>query len=134
MQTIAGEEVEKKPKTDNAYRTVSIPKRLNEELEQYCDSIYGCDDETRLFELSKSPLHRALTRGCDKSGVKRITVHGFRHSHVAYLISLGFDLYEIGKRVGHSNKAMTERYAHLTSKRMHEVANRIDLDLEEESR
>lgn len=134
IQTIDGEETEKAPKTDNAYRTISMPKRLSDELEQYCDSIYGCDDETRLFELSKSPLHRALTRGCDKSGVKRITVHGFRHSHVAYLISLGFDLYEIGKRVGHSNKAMTERYAHLTPKRIHEVANRIDLDLEEESR
>lgn len=131
VQTVDGEKIEKAPKTYNAYRTISVPKRLNEELEQYCDSIYGCDDETRLFELNKSSLHKALSRGCGKSGVKRITVHGFRHSHVAYLISLGFDLYEIGKRVGHSNKSMTERYAHLTPQRMHEVANRINLDLEE---
>jgi integrase len=129
FQSQKGEHVEKDPKTENGIRVIALPTRLNNEIEQYCDSIYGCDDETRLFELYKSPLHRALTRGCDKSGVKRITIHGFRHSHVAYLISLGFTLYEIGKRVGHSDQAMTERYAHLTPQRMYEVANRIDLDL-----
>ena len=53
-----------------------MPKRLSDELEQYCDSIYGCDDETRLFELSKSPLHRALTRGCDKSGIGNLLSRG----------------------------------------------------------
>ncbi len=133
FQSQKGEHFEKDPKSENGFRVIALPNRLNEEMQQYCDSIYGCDDETRLFELYKSPIHRALTRGCDKSGVKRITIHGFRHSHVAYLISLGFTLYEIGKRVGHSDAAMTERYAHLVPQRMYEVANRIDTDLEGKS-
>lgn len=129
VQSQQGKHIEKAPKSISGYRIISMPQRLVDDLEQYCDSIYGCDDETRLFELYKSPLHRALDRGCQKSGVKRITIHGIRHSHVAYLISLGFDLYEIGKRIGHSDKAMTERYAHLTPKRVFEVANKIDEDL-----
>lgn len=130
FQSESGEHFEKAPKSDSGYRIIALPNRLNDELRQYCDSIYGCDGDTRLFELYKSNIHRALTRGCERSGMKRITIHGFRHSHVAYLISLGFTLYEIGKRVGHSDKAMTERYAHLTPQRMYEVANKMNADLE----
>lgn len=38
----------------------------------------------------------------DEAGLKRITIHGLRHSHVSLLISKMYDIFEVSKRVGHS--------------------------------
>ncbi len=60
-----------------------------------------------LFTISKSYLHHEMDRGCKASGVKRIRIHDLRHSHVAYLIELGFSLVEIAERLGHESMAVT---------------------------
>ena len=49
-----------------------------------------------------------------KSGVKKIRIHDFRHSHASLLISKGVPITVISKRLGHSNIQMTLNiYAHL---------------------
>ncbi len=50
----------------------------------------------------------------DKSGVRRIRLHDFRHSHTAYLINKGTDIQIVSKRLGHEKVSTTyDIYAHL---------------------
>ena len=44
-----------------------------------------------------------MDRGSKKSQVKRIRIHGLRHSHVSLLIELGFSATTIADRVGHES-------------------------------
>ena len=51
---------------------------------------------------------------CKLAGVKKIRIHDFRHSHASYLISKGYDIVTIARRLGHSDIEMTlNRYAHM---------------------
>ena len=66
-------------------------------------------------------------RGCAISGVKRITVHGLRHSHASFLKRiLKIDLEEIAERIGHASTEMTELYTHEYGDEGIEIANKID--------
>ena len=54
-----------------------------------------------------------MDRGAKLAGVKRIRIHGLRHSHISLLINLGFSALAIGERVGHEAVDITYHYAHL---------------------
>ena len=71
-QRIDGEDVITDPKTPNSVRNVQMPEFLAEELKDYLDSLYGLDDDTRIFPITKSYLHHEMRRGCEASGVKKI--------------------------------------------------------------
>lgn len=46
--------------------------------------------------------------------MKRITLHGFRHSHASNLIIGGMDIISVSRRLGHENIDMTLKvYSHL---------------------
>lgn len=47
--------------------------------------------------------------------MKRIRIHGLRHSHISLLINLAFSALAIGERVGHEAVDITYHYAHLFS-------------------
>ncbi len=50
----------------------------------------------------------------EKSKVKRIRIHDFRHSHASYLINQGNDIQIVSKRLGHANTSTTyDIYSHL---------------------
>lgn len=63
-----------------------------------------------------------MDRGSKKSQVKRIRIHGLRHSHVSLLIELGFSATTIADRVGHESIDITYRYAHLFPSKQKEMA------------
>ncbi|MEE1227544.1 MAG: site-specific integrase [Lachnospiraceae bacterium] len=113
FQRIDGKDLITSPKTENSYRVIDLPSFLCREMEDYFGMIYGCQDNTRLFEVSKSYLHHEMDRGAREAGVKRIRLHDLRHSHVALLIDLGFSTVDIAKRLGHEGPAITYTYAHL---------------------
>ena len=69
-----------------------------------------------------------MERGCKETGVKRIKVHGLRHSHISLLIDMGFSALAIADRVGHESIDITYRYAHLFPTRQTEMANKLDLE------
>lgn len=48
-----------------------------------------------------------------KAGMEHVNFHDLRHSCASIMLSLGVDLYTIGKILGHSNVSTTQRYAHL---------------------
>lgn len=55
-------------------------------------------------------VNKALKLACQRAGVKTITFHELRHTHVSLLIYGGMDITSISKRVGHSNPKVTLGY------------------------
>lgn len=71
------------PKTPKSKRTVKMPAFLAEEMQDYIHSIYGIEDDDRIFQITKSYMHHEMERGCKLANVKRIRIHDLRHSHVS---------------------------------------------------
>lgn len=116
------------PKTEKSIRDINLPDFLCDELEDYFGMLYKCKDDTRLFEVSKHYLQHEMKRGCKESGVKKIRIHDLRHSHVAYLIELGFSPVEIAERMGHESISVTFTYSHLYPSKQKSLTDRLNED------
>ena len=112
-QRLEGKDVITDPKTPKSNRIIVMPDFLTIEMEDFIKSIYGIKMDDRIFTISKSYLHHEMDRGAKLAGVKRIRIHGLRHSHISLLINLGFSALAIGERVGHEAVDITYHYAHL---------------------
>ena len=130
-QRLEGKDVITCPKTEKSNRVIKMPDFLVEEIKEYIHTIYGGEDDTRIFPISKNYLHREMTRGCEKSGVKRIRIHDLRHSHVSLLINMGFTVLAIADRMGHESIDITYRYAHLFPSAQAEIANKLNTERNE---
>lgn len=107
------------PKTPQSYRTVIMPNKcytsiqhlraLHEQYEDFSNDrfLFGFD---KPFDDNK--VHRYTDKWVKQSGVKKIRIHDFRHSHVSLLINLGFPAFDIAKRMGHSVDMVNNRYGH----------------------
>lgn len=60
--------------------------------------------------------------------MKRIRIHDLRHSHVAYLIELGFSPVEIAERMGHESISVTFMYSHLYPSKQKSLADKLNED------
>ena len=110
-QRLEGKDVITDPKTPKSNRTIVMPDFLAVEMEDFISSLYGIRDDDRIFTISKSYLHHEMDRGAKLAGVKRIRIHGLRHSHISLLINLGVSALAIGERVGHEAVDITYHYA-----------------------
>ncbi|MCI9575873.1 MAG: tyrosine-type recombinase/integrase [Clostridiales bacterium] len=62
-----------------------------------------------------------------EAGLKRITVHGLRHSHISLLIRKKYDIFEVSKRIGHKSvKTTQDIYGHLFDEVQKIIANDLD--------
>ena len=115
-------------KSESSKRTVYMPDLLAEEMKEYMDSLYGLKPKSRIFELSKSALHREMTRGSELAGVKRITIHGLRHSHISLLMNsvTCASVMDIAKRAGHKTPEITMIYSHRYSTKDQIIARELD--------
>lgn len=121
-----GEEVVGPPKTEQSYRTISVPKFLCIELKQYIEMTLKIEPNERIFQgVSRSFLYREMRRGCAASGVKVIRIHDLRHSHVSLLIHMGYSVITIAQRMGHKSTDITYRYAHLFPSVQSEMAEAL---------
>ncbi len=114
FQVVKGNRLITSPKTETSIRVIAIPEDLVNELSDYLDSLGDISPTDRIFSLSKSALHRAMKRGCEKAGMEKITLHGLRHSHITMLANLdgGYSTVDIAYRAGHSKTSMTNHYTH----------------------
>ena len=65
--------------------------------------------------------------------VKQIRIHDLRHSHVSLLRDLGFDRFEVSKRLGHTPEMVDNTYSHWFEKSqvsMVDKLNQIDKNVE----
>ena len=129
-QRLEGEDVITDPKTPKSNRTIVMPDFLAIEMEDFIKSIYGIKMDDRIFTISKSYLHHEMDRGAKLAGVKRIRIHGLRHSHISLLINLGFSALAIGERVGHEAVDITYHYAHLFPTVQTDMAAQLETERE----
>lgn len=77
--------------------------------------------------LPQTSIDRIKNQAIKKSGVKKIKIHDFRHSHASYLIANGMNIVAVSKRLGHSDVNMTLKvYTHLFKKNDDEITDFLD--------
>lgn len=124
---LSGKDIITSPKTPSSVRKVSMPTFLCDELREYIGLLYEPTREQRLFKVSKSKLSNNFHLLSDEAGLKRITIHGLRHSHVSLLISKKYDIFEVSKRIGHKSvKTTQDIYGHLFDDVQKSIANDLD--------
>ena len=115
------------PKTPSSVRKVSMPAFLCDELREYIDMLYFPAPDQRIFTITKSKLTNRFHKLSEEAGLRRITVHGLRHSHVSLLISKKYDIFEVSKRIGHKSiKTTQDIYGHLFDEVQKTIANDLD--------
>ena len=124
-QRISGRDVITEPKTQKSVRVIKMPDFLAREISAYINERIFLKGE-RIFPVTKSYLHHEMDRGTKKTGIKRIKIHGLRHSHISHLIDLGFSAVAIADRVGHESVNITYRYAHLFPSKQQDMAKRLE--------
>ena len=113
-----------------------MPDFLALEIEDFISRLDGfrSDDrissDLRIFTISKSYLHHEMDRGAKPAGVKRIKIHGLRHSHISLLIHMGYSALAIAERVGHEAVDITYHYAHLFPTVQTDMAAQLETERE----
>lgn len=131
-QRIGGRDVITEPKTPKSKRVITIPKFLAIDLQDYLNSMYGIQDEDRLFPITKYYLEHEMERGIKGSGVKRIRIHDLRHSHASMLVEMGFSPLEIAERLGHEKIETTlNTYSHLYPNKQEQLADKLNKQYKE---
>ena len=84
--------------------------------------------EGRSGHVSPSVPQKACHRAERDSGVgKRVTPHILRHSFATALLEQNVDLITISSLLGHSRLKTTERYTHVTLKKLQDTASPLEL-------
>lgn len=132
-QRLDGKDLITPPKTPKSNRKITIPPFLAEELKEYCSHLYGIMANERMFRFTKSYMEHEIVRGINETGVKRIRLHDLRHSHASLLVELGFQPLAIAERLGHEKIETTlNTYSHLYPNKQAELADRLELENEED--
>lgn len=94
------------PKNTNSIRKVTVPlKPMN-----LAKEIINTLPNIKTIYVFHTPVYYSvfLQKILKKHNeFPKITTHGFRHSHVSYLISQGIEITAISKRIGHKNSNIT---------------------------
>jgi integrase len=120
-QKLKGADVETAPKTASSVRDVEAPQQLvlalreqmerHKALAQWSEKMIVCGGDKCLRDTT---IEKANARFAEAAGLRRITIHEFRHSHASLLANAGINIQEVARRLGHSNVQETwDTYAHL---------------------
>jgi len=114
------------PKTKNSIRLVDIDNELNDILVEYKkykkEKCYNFSESDFMFGdinyIAPTTFRRYLNKYIDRiDNFKRITPHGFRHSHVSLLIDLGCDSRDVAERIGDTVETVEKTYYHMFPKK-----------------
>ena len=90
------------------------------------------NEEQLIFPNTKNELmiptkpDQKLDRMIKKNELKRITIHGFRHTHCSLLFEAGASIKEVQDRLGHADIQTTMNiYAHVTEKAKEKTAEKF---------
>lgn len=106
------------PKTKASIRKLLMPQQVLDLLAELKKETKAKDTHNVFGEfndsLSTTTLDNKFAAYVKASGVQKIRLHDFRHSHASYLINKGYNALMVAKRLGHSDVAMTlNTYSHL---------------------
>ncbi|MDE6284226.1 MAG: site-specific integrase, partial [Bacilli bacterium] len=121
------------PKTSNSIREIDLDNNLVFLMKEYKEQemkTYGFTDSWYIFGgvnyLGLTTLRRYLNLYLEKANVKRITIHGFRHSHVSLLIYLGCDVRDVAERIGDTVEMVEKTYYHMFHKKKKETIYKLN--------
>ncbi len=60
-----------------------------------------------------------------KAEIPDVRLHDLRHTFASYTVARGLPLYTVGKLLGHSNTATTQKYAHLDLTPLREATDAV---------
>jgi integrase len=134
------------PKTESSRRILKLPAHIMETLSQYrqwqdrkrelCGGSWVETDRllTRWNGESMRPHEprHYFARFCKRTGMRKVTIHSFRHFNASALINSGIDVVTVQKALGHSTAATTLNiYSHAfnnaQTRAMEAIASAIDL-------
>ncbi|RLL47824.1 site-specific integrase [Oceanobacillus piezotolerans] len=117
----------REPKTKNSYRTILIDDVVINHLEKYktwCKKTlfeFGkkLNEQTYVFisyqtgeAITDNSVLYGLRRVIKKAGIKKITLHGLRHTHATLLISQRIPVKVIADRLGNTPQMIFDIYGH----------------------
>lgn len=125
-------------KTKKSVRTVSVDAetitilkkwKLEQAKELMSIGINSLNKYQLLFTYDANKLYRPSYSNCwleqiiKKYNLKKITMHGFRHSHCSLLFEMGTPIQVVQDRLGHTNiKTTMDIYTHVTEKQRDDIA------------
>ncbi|WP_449453677.1 tyrosine-type recombinase/integrase [Streptococcus suis] len=75
-----------------------------------------CTRSGSIEPLHADYINNILSRIIRKQGLRKISPHGFRHTHATLMIEIGVDPVNTAKRLGHASSQMTlDTYSHSTT-------------------
>lgn len=126
------------PKTKNSIRNIDLDDNLIKLLKEHYrneSKLYNFNKKMFIFGNIKYLAPTTLARNLDKyiaitrkanKNFKRITPHGFRHSHVSLLINLGSDSRDVAERIGDTVRLVEETYYHMFPNKKSRTINAIN--------
>lgn len=134
----------KAPKTERSARTIKIPAALVIELERHRkDQLerrlklgLGGRPElvitTPLGEMVRpGTLQAAFATQVAEAGLKPITFHGLRHTHITLLLKSGVPVHVVSARAGHASPSITlDIYCHLLGGEDNDAARQAEAILQ----
>ena len=134
------------PKTQSSCRILKLPAHVMETLSQYREwqnrqrEICGdswVESDRVLTAWNGEPMrpdqpNYYFNHFCKRTGMRKVTIHSFRHFNASVLINSGIDVVTVQKALGHSTAATTLNiYSHAfnnaQTRAMEAIANVIDL-------
>lgn len=125
-------------KTKKSVRTVSLDAesiatlkkwKIEQAKELMSIGINSLNKHQLLFTYDDNKLYRPSYSNCwleqiiKKYNLKKITMHGFRHSHCSLLFEMGTPIQVVQDRLGHTNiKTTMDIYTHVTEKQRDDIA------------
>ena len=125
-------------KTKKSVRTVSLDDeslailrkwKLEQAKELMSIGINSLNKHQLLFTYDANKLYRPSYSNCwleqiiKKYNLKKITMHGFRHSHCSLLFEMETPIQVVQERLGHTNiKTTMDIYTHVTEKQRDNIA------------
>lgn len=129
------------PKTHTSIRTISMDSRTMAILKEWKSLqarnylILGFNTSSKkqfVFSNTKNQyinsgkIYKVYVRVVEKYQLKKITVHGFRHTHCSLLFEAGASIKEVQDRLGHSDVQTTMNiYAHVSKKAKENTADKF---------
>lgn len=126
-------------------RTLRMPEQVMDDLKEYKNTCYSSSDDDYLFPFDNQFIPNAIRDATEKANeaiedenrekgthvppITRIHVHGLRHSHASYLISIGVNIVLVSKRLGHEKVSTTlDTYSHFFPKDERDMLSTMNND------
>jgi integrase len=119
LERVKGKTVFKSPKTTTSHRTITLPALTVEALREHRAA--QAAERLKLglgkpelvlshsagLPLDPDSITKAFDRLVHDAGVRRVTFHGLRHTHISHQLMDGVHIKVVSERAGHANVSTT---------------------------